>query len=69
MAKKWSSEKFKTLRKKKFPDHGGGAEAARQVGMSRSNLQQYENGAKVPGVNTAAALAELVGVRVDDLLA
>lgn len=65
----WSSEKFRTLREKRFPDRGGLTRAAEAIGMTPANLQRYEQGLRTPGVNAAAAMARLVGVTIDDLLA
>lgn len=69
MAKKWSPAKFKKLREAKFPNRGGLSEAAKRASIQPSHLQRYEKGERTPSVDTAAALAEAVGVRVDDLLA
>jgi transcriptional regulator with XRE-family HTH domain len=66
MAKKWSPEKFRRRREKKYPV---ASDAARALGVTPANLQRWEKGERIPGVDAAAAMAELVGVRVDDLLA
>ncbi len=65
MAKKWSPEKFRARREKKYPV---ASHAARALGMTPANLQAYELGKRTPGVDIAARMAELVGATVDDLL-
>ena len=43
-------------------------ELATQLGSSYKTLASYEQGIRVPSVLRAAALADAIGVRLDDLL-
>ena len=39
-----------------------------KVGLSRENINRYENGSKHPGLETVVNIANAIGISVDDLL-
>lgn len=43
-------------------------EVAKKVGKSKNTIQNYENGKRIPNIETAKKLATLFGLTVDDLL-
>lgn len=64
MPKKWSGKKLKAIREKRFPSQ---AAAARAVGVEARNFLKWEKGEKVPGYDTAAKIASVMGVGMEEL--
>lgn len=58
-------KQMKTYREKKGMSQ---TELAKAVGISQSEISSYESGVKSPRVNVALAIAEVLGVKIGELV-
>lgn len=58
-------KQMKTYREQKGMSQ---TELAKAVGISQSEISSYESGVKSPRVNVALAIAEVLGVKIGELV-